>query len=247
MLGTIMLESYTKDDTREVWAALRDLCPRTGWAWAPAGIYCYWQPESREILYLGLATDLAQRFAQHNGLVRHGRGNKSTQIAAHFEQNDRLGFSVTVQSAAIMAVDRSATDSARDTILTGEGQLLEAYRRRYGRHPRWNAMGGAVTGQALVTPLTGNYFRLMTGETDSLLVARRSLRRLSADPTSDFYEQAIHTARMHALVEGDRRGTSDPDILRWLDRLEREPKWGADPVMLRSLRDSGYLDQRPDV
>jgi hypothetical protein len=247
MLGTIMLESYIKDDAREVWAALKDLCPRSGWAWAPAGIYCYWDPKTREVLYLGLAADLAQRFAQHNGLVRHGRGNKSIQIAAYFEQNDRLGFSIAVQSAAIMAVDRDAADSARDTILAGEGQLLEAYRRAYGRHPRWNAMGGAVAGQALVTPLTRNYFRLMTGETDGLLVARRSLRRLSAEPTSDFYEQTIHTARMHALVEGYGRGMSDPDILRWLERLEREPMWGADPAMLQSLRSSGYLDQRPDV
>jgi hypothetical protein len=54
-------------------------------------------------------------------------------------------------------------------------------------------------------------------------VARRSLRRLSAEPTSDFYEQAIHTARMHALEAGyGRGGTSDLDILRWLGRLERE-------------------------
>jgi hypothetical protein len=248
MLGTVMLESYLKDDAREVWAALRDLCPRKGWAWAPAGIYCYWQPKSREVLYLGLASDLAQRFAQHNGLIAHRRGNKSAQIAAYFEQNDRLGFSVVVQSAAVMAVDRNAIDSAHDTIRTGEGQLLEAYRSSYGRYPTWNAMGGAVTGQAKVTPLTRNYFRLMTGEIDSLLVARRSLRHLSAEPTADFYEQAIHTARMYALEKGHRRGgTSDLDILRWLERLEREAWRGADPAILQSLRDSGYLNQRPDV
>jgi hypothetical protein len=34
-----------------------------------------------------------------------------------------------------MAVDRAAVDSARDTILTGEGQLLEAYRRTYVDFP----------------------------------------------------------------------------------------------------------------
>jgi hypothetical protein len=87
----------------------------------------------------------------------------------------------------------------------------------------------------------------MTGETDGLLVARRSMRRLSAEPISDYYEQAIHTARMHALVQGYGRGTSDLDILRWLGRLEHEHMWCADPAMLQSLRDSGYLDQRPDV
>jgi hypothetical protein len=42
MLGTIMLDTYVKGDAREMWAALRDLFPRTGWAWAPTGIYCYW-------------------------------------------------------------------------------------------------------------------------------------------------------------------------------------------------------------
>lgn len=64
-------------------------------------MYAYWDRETHELLYLGLASDLPGRFAQHNGLVKHSGGNKTKEINAYFTDHEHLGFTVLLQGKAI--------------------------------------------------------------------------------------------------------------------------------------------------
>lgn len=43
--------------------AIDDLCcPNDNYGWVSAGIYCFWDYYTHEVLYIGLAGDLAERF-----------------------------------------------------------------------------------------------------------------------------------------------------------------------------------------
>jgi len=54
--------------------AIDDLCcPLDNYGWASSGIYCFWDPYNKNILYLGLAVDVGLRFKQHVGLVKTNR------------------------------------------------------------------------------------------------------------------------------------------------------------------------------
>ena len=59
--------------------------------WASSGIYRFWDYETREILYIGLAIDLPTRFKQHNGII------KARDIDCKYQQiNSYFGKSETI-------------------------------------------------------------------------------------------------------------------------------------------------------
>ena len=65
--------------------AIDDLCsPNDNYGWASAGIYCFWDYYAEAILYIGLASDLAVRFKQHNGIIPLESGSKQKQIEEYF-------------------------------------------------------------------------------------------------------------------------------------------------------------------
>lgn len=123
-LGTVVRDVYAGDERQEMYEAL-DVLLRAGFH--RAGVYCYWDPDTRQPFYIGLAKDLAARFAQHNGLkgCRPGKGNKGKQINDWFSVHERLGFSVVLQEGL---ADETYEPFARNA----EGQLLEGYRRVHG-------------------------------------------------------------------------------------------------------------------
>ncbi len=86
MFGTIILDSYSNRETENLAAAIDDLCsPKDSYGWSSSGIYSFWDFETKEILYIGLASDLSNRFKQHNGLISESnRGNKYTEITNYF-------------------------------------------------------------------------------------------------------------------------------------------------------------------
>lgn len=61
-----VLDRYGSAESRDVLQALNELVQDP--TWSAAGVYSYWDPESHEILYLGLASSLPARFTAHNGL-----------------------------------------------------------------------------------------------------------------------------------------------------------------------------------
>ena len=43
MFGTVIIDAYRKEETRELAEAIEDLCsPNDNYGWASAGIYCFW-------------------------------------------------------------------------------------------------------------------------------------------------------------------------------------------------------------
>src|SRR6266571_4858407 len=232
-----VLERYRAVDASEILRALQQLVGDP--TWSSAGVYAYWDPGSHEILYLGLASSLPARFKAHNGLGGTGAsGNKLEEITEYFRSHDELGFSVGVQSSA-------SGESGRGLAAHSEGQLLEDYRRMYGRFPAWNKVGGSRIGARLSRTDSSNIFELLSGAIDSLLVARRPLRRLVEDAEALWNEAILHTARIYSQMFaglGDQR-LSDADILRWLESppallSEEAPRF-------ERLLDSGYLRLRP--
>ncbi|WP_243137016.1 hypothetical protein [Alkaliphilus serpentinus] len=100
MFGTVIIDAYSKDERQEIADSIDDLCsPKDNYGWASAGIYCFWDYYAEEVLYIGLASDLADRFKQHNGIKPvDGSSSKYAKIEEYFESNERLGYTIFVQS-----------------------------------------------------------------------------------------------------------------------------------------------------
>lgn len=222
--------------------ALRRLSSITASGFHRSGIYCFWDPDTSDILYLGLATTLSERFAQHTALSdRSARGNKRKQIKEWFESHDRLGYSILIQSAFVEGFSDGG-DTPQSIVATGEGQLIDAYVKQFGTLPLWNRIGGSVDGAAWSGPLTPGYFRLLTGQSDGLIVSRRSIRDLSADDDAIDHEMTLHGARMNALHRfGMGSGAGDEEILAALEQLRVNPMFDGDRQAIDRLIGSGYL------
>ncbi len=173
---------------------------------------------TRELLYIGLAVDLTERFQQHNGLIKMSdKGCKINEINRYFKEYDKLGYSIFVQSPLSQPVinkniykwykldpqkfgvnDFSHEQSKQDLRVV-EGILIEAYRIRFGKYPPWNKVGGSIEGQKRTT--VGNYAIVdkMTSNELSILNSRYSLRELASDPTYERYENFLHSVRVMTL------------------------------------------------
>ncbi|MED1092543.1 GIY-YIG nuclease family protein [Bacillus paramycoides] len=101
MFGTIIQDAYTKDETKQIADTLEDICnSHHAYGWSSAGIYCFWNYTTKEVLYIGLAVDLLKRFKQHNGIIQmDANGCKFEKIQAYFEAHEKIGYSIFVQSS----------------------------------------------------------------------------------------------------------------------------------------------------
>lgn len=229
MLATIIVDAYEKTEISEFSEALDELCnPCDNYGWASAGIYSFWNYETKEILYIGLAVDLLLRFKQHNGLLPcDPKSCKVDYINEYFTHYDKIGYSIMVQSTLSQPITsknksdepdgetmyemglepedfiikRDAKD--RDDIKNVEGILLECYRRKNKKYPVWNGMGGAMVGRKRANP--GNYKDIVESFTrlePHLLVSRSTLRELAQNPTYERYENFLHAIRFSMLRMG---------------------------------------------
>ena len=246
VFGTVLRDVYRQCDRREMMLAIDDLCsPKDNILWASTGIYAFFDPYRRpeslpgeQLLYVGLARDLPDRFAAHNGLKgKAAHGNKSHEIARWFERHEHLGISLLPQSPLAQtntsrersalrrlkpATNRPLVDNPSDgqlSIERLEGQLIETYRQHFAQKPRWNRIGGASLGQEQAAEGSAHaMLRLLDGSHDDLLCARRPIRSLSATATYGFYEaEALHLARFYAILS--THGAADwsvQDALLWL-------------------------------
>ena len=92
MFGTVIIDAYSKEDRKEMADAIEDLCsPNDNYGWSSAGIYCFWDYYTREVLYIGLASDLSDRFRQHNGIKLVSDSScKFIKIEEYFNSNEKL-------------------------------------------------------------------------------------------------------------------------------------------------------------
>ncbi|MBY6540620.1 hypothetical protein HQ325_18265 [Rhodococcus sp. BP-349] len=187
-LGTVIRDVYTDGERKVMYGTLVSLLRQPNWS--SSGLYCYWDPSTKEPLYIGLARNLCTRFAQHNGLGgnKPSGGNKGAKINGWFAENDRLGFSLVLQ-------DAFADEAYDEAAAIGEGQLLEGFKTLHGKLPPWNKIGGSKHGATYAGSDTARWFDFMTGKIDGLVVSRMTIRELDGDPTAEFNEAAVHMSR----------------------------------------------------
>jgi hypothetical protein len=235
-LGTVVRDVYTDSERLTMHKTLNEMLGNNDWS--SAGIYCYWDPDTHEALYIGLAKDLPARFAQHNSLkgIKPNSGNKGQQINDWFSAHPRLGFSIVIQEGM-------ADDARGRYTEIAEGQLIEGYRALHDKFPPWNKISGSKDGAKYAGQHTGAWFDFMTGKVDGLIVARRTIRELNDDATADYNECTIHTSRTGLTLHPHDGTADDAGILDGVRRMaaaiEIDPLQG-DRLYVR-LRD--YLRQ----
>jgi hypothetical protein len=170
-LATIVLNRYSATSAKHLADALDMMCaPTDAYGWSSSGIYVFWNPATKEVLYVGLALDLPFRFRQHNGLIAcAANACKSEQITGYFKTNEYLGYSLLLQSPldqpvcdrrthlnpeelawAVEEFGLETEDEAKRlinkhidrTIRRAEGAMLAAHKREQGHLPAWNKIGG---------------------------------------------------------------------------------------------------------
>lgn len=225
MFGTVIIDAYRKEEAWEMAKAIDDLCsPTDNYGWASAGIYCFWDYYAEAVLYIGLAGDLAERFKQHNGILPIKMGSKQKQIEDYFSRNERLGYTIFVQSPLSQPlvhrnrgiyekfakqqnspIEDMLSEQGRDDIKRVEGILIESFRRNYGHFPPWNSMGGSTAGQTKVMENNINIVKSFCQPDDYALnpiVSRSTIRELSKNPEWAWYENYLHAVRMNLLILG---------------------------------------------
>jgi hypothetical protein len=166
MLATIILDSFSTGEAKEIAQALDTICaPGDNYGFASACIYAFWSLPERDVLYIGLARDVVKRFRQHTGLLScEPACCKREKVDHYFQGHARLGYSIIVQSA----LDQPASEEDRaelaelqddaftvqvtdfiegeDNIVVAEGFLLELHRQLGDRLPPWNEQHGSKRG-----------------------------------------------------------------------------------------------------
>ena len=256
MFGTVIIDAYRREETLELAEAIDDLCsPLDSYGWASAGIYCFWDYYAEAVLYMGLAGDLSERFKQHNGILPVKEGSKQKQIEDYFSKNERLGYTIFVQSPISQPlvhrnketykafaeqqnapVEDMLSEQGRDDIKRVEGILIESFRRKYGHFPPWNSIGGSIAGQKSVMENNFNIVKSFCHPDDYVInpiVSRSTIRELSRNPEWEWYENYLHAVRMYMLMLG-------MEYKEALDFVNNNDTLGT----YERMKKSGYLKKR---
>lgn len=169
---------------------------------------------TKEVLYIGLAVDLSQRFKQHNGLINcNPKSCKVNQIEGYFRSHERIGYSILVQSPMSQPItsrnkvvisnfaNEWTSQEGKDAIKEMEGLLIESTAIVEGQIPPWNKVGGSVQGQKVASENTYCFVDDLTNTTVSNFVARKTIRELSFEGKYAWYENCLHGVRM-LLLQG---------------------------------------------
>lgn len=268
MFGTVLYDEFTSTERKKVAAALEDLCsPLDNYGWASVGVYMFSKPATNDtpknwaddVLYVGLARDLPERFNQHTGLLGcPASGCKRKQIDKWFSTNDTIRFSCFVQSPLDQSIghrrraqlnkhfDEENDESFLNDPPYGlesaklvEGQLIETYRLKQKKRPPWNRRGGSKEGAARAAGGSGGpLLAYMAGAAPSqLILARRTIRELSDDESATDHEIFLHALRTNAILYSPT-GASNSAIADQINVAAKNPSL-RDSV--DRLLDSGYI------
>ena len=245
MLCTYISDIYNVDDAKSVAKAIDDIAAATdNDGWASNAVYCFWDPKSLEILYIGLATDIYNRFRQHNGLIKCEENCcKVKEITKWFASNKDLGISLLLQSSCVQGrVSRNKgmpivsssmsrfSDVAdifdgKETIKMTEGLLIETHRLVFGKIPPWNKQSGDTYGQKKADIKGSSYIQRFTGELKDEFVSSKTIRQISQNPTWLTFEMFLHGVRLQMAlhnIDFERALDSLPDLGRNKEDMQSE-------------------------
>lgn len=87
------MDSYKADEVELMANNIDEICsPIDSIGWASAGIYSFWDYYTKDVLYIGLASDLCIRFKQLGLLPIAENACKVRQIQDYFLGHERLGY-----------------------------------------------------------------------------------------------------------------------------------------------------------
>lgn len=217
MLGTVVIEKYKKIETSTILTALENLILVNSDDWSTAGIYCYWDYYKSEVLYIGLAVDLIERFKQHNGIVKCPSNScKFDEITKYFKSNEYLGFSIILQSQLLqpfnyrekqkykgvysdVELKKILGNEGYNDIRYTEGVLLEGFKNKYGRLPSWNKIGGSINAQRIAKNKNVKLLESLITNQPNKYTACVSLKELSKSSLFNKYEAYLHSLRTSIL------------------------------------------------
>lgn len=224
MFGTIIMDSYKADEAESMSQNIDEICsPMDTVGWASTGIYSFWDYYTKDVLYIGLASDLCVRFRQHNGLLPIDENAcKVRQIQDYFSGHERLGYSILVQSPMSqpivhrneslyrkfldcpkgMPIPNYAGEEGLEHIRQAEGQLIESYKQVVGEIPPWNKIGGDVFSRRYASESNFLYVvrAFSSGTADNYLVSRSTIRELAENAAYEWFEVQLHGLRMMMLT-----------------------------------------------
>jgi len=264
-LATLIPNYYTEGSTKELADAIEDVCsPAGNWGFASSGIYVFWNVATHEILYIGLAVDLGLRFKQHNGLAGcPENSSKREQIAAHFAANEKLGYTVLVQSPLSQAqcagrekaipgeLELAAeelgyldADEVREIINTPlmnglrwvEGALIRGFEQDYRRRPAWNRNSGAeieYSDEDLARARTMLRAVVFLKSDYLHLTSHCSMVELSASATHVTFESFLHGVRLLCRAGGPK----------FREVCEKFP----DQAVWRRIQEAKYMSKMPQL
>lgn len=262
-LATIILNHYSADTTKQLAAAIDEVCsPADTYGFASSGIYVFWNVTTLEILYIGLAVDLGLRFKQHNGLAGcPAESSKREQIEAHFAENEKLGYTVLVQSPMDQAICEGwekaypdeleliaeefgylDADEVRETInsplVNGlrwmEGALIRDFAEEHCRRPAWNRNSGAnieYSARDLDRARTMLHAVVLLKTDYLVLTAHCSMVELAASATHVAFESFLHGARFSLRAGG-------PPLKEICEAM-------SDPSMWERIKAANYMAKLP--
>ena len=152
---------------------------------------------------------------QHNGLAKIDDNScKFNKITEYFHTHEKIGYTIFVQSPLSQPTTyknkklyknhylakNNSGNVGKEHIKQVEGILIETYKKKQGKYPSWNKVGGLIQGQKAST--VGNYeiIKSFTNfEELNPLVSRSTIRELSDNPTYVRYEEFLHSIRMLML------------------------------------------------
>ena len=114
-----------------------------------------------------------------------------------------------------------------------EGILIESFRKKYGRFPIWNNIGGSISGQRSVKENNINIVKSFCQPDNyeiNPIVSRSTIRELSQNPAWAWYENYLHAVRMNMLVRGMEYNES-------LEFVNKNDTFGT----YERMKNAGYL------
>jgi hypothetical protein len=254
--GTVFVSKYSRDFEGKVAHALEDLCDTQAdpfwYGWAPEGLYCYWDVETNEVLYIGKAVHMARRFLQHNFLYGEtgrpkGSEGKMREIEPYFSTHDQIGFSVLLRDRTLRGSSPSwkenddgewkiekewiqTNKNAQDDLATMEGRLLRAYKDVKGKPPRWNKYAGKR-----IPPMTKADSQLvydtfvlpLAGQISSPYVARYSLVDVPKITGCEYIEEKLNHAR-NSLPQGSTIEDLMSEMQKYFQILPPQQRFGEE-------------------
>lgn len=263
-LATVILNTYEAATVGELALGLDEMCAPTDlYGFSSSGIYVFWHPDTKEVLYVGLAVDLPLRFRHHNNLNPCAVNCcKWPQIQQHFLSYPKLGYTILAQSALDQAVcDRwsavnadqmerlmeefgyHSEDEAKSimnkqvdrTLRRTEGAMLAVHEQDHGRLPAWNKIRGFDVNYSDQSLTDAReYLKAATGTTSHFDQLVAKSSLVEMAAKPLWAGYEIHLHGIRLLVRGLG--------FNWDTAAEKSPDFAG---YSKSMADDGYIVRKP--